>query len=482
MPPFDGGGALAGKRVIVSPGHGYYFHTQYGWTTQRGQVNGLIEDIHTNEVAIDYLIPMLERAGARVFSARERSRQVEEAIVDDGPRSPGFSSQGTWQAGAYPGYEGGGYTYASGASSATATWDFRPRRSGSYPVWVWFREGANRNARARYVVGHSGGSTTVYLDQRSDGQRWVHLGDFPVTSPDRLSLALHHDTGAAGVTVADAVRFGAGMGSTERNGRASGQPRWKECSRYWLPYLGAPGAVYDLAGYTDRDDDVTARGRFAVWQGGDAFISIHTNGGGGTGTSSFIHDSHPYAGSSDLQRAIQERLVGAIRAFYEPGWTDRGRQSANFGELRATTTMPAVLLEVAFHDRARPDAALLAREDFRHDAARAVYRGVLHQLAPRGRAQPLAPSRPSLRDLGSGRVQVDWRTTADPLDPSASPDEFLVALSTDGHAFDNGERVGSGTRAVVSGLTPGRPSAFRVVAANPGGESEPSEPATITPR
>ncbi|MHC5038881.1 MAG: IPT/TIG domain-containing protein, partial [Planctomycetota bacterium] len=78
-------GALSGNFVVLSPGHGTYYHTNLNaWTTQRPDCWGLIEDRHTCEIAVDFLIPMLERAGARVFSCRERSRQTFEGILDEG--------------------------------------------------------------------------------------------------------------------------------------------------------------------------------------------------------------------------------------------------------------------------------------------------------------------------------------------------------------------------------------------------------------
>ena len=67
--------ALAGRRIVVSPGHGYYWHSSLGWTTQRGVIDGLIEDVHTNEIMFDHVLPYLEGAGANVISCRARTRR-----------------------------------------------------------------------------------------------------------------------------------------------------------------------------------------------------------------------------------------------------------------------------------------------------------------------------------------------------------------------------------------------------------------------
>lgn len=482
LPPFDGLGALAGKRVIVSPGHGYYYHSTLGWITQRGPINGLTEDIHTNEIAMDFLIPLLERAGARVFSCRERSRQEEEAIVEDDPASASFQTRGTWNLSTMSGYDGGTYRYAQG-TAASATWSFKPQRSGSFPVWVWFREGTNRTSAARYTIEHSAGVNHVSLDQTKDGQRWLHLGDFPVTAGDSIKLTLTHG-GGIDVSIADAVRFGAGLGNAVRNGGTSQKPRWKEAARYWLPFVGAPASVYDLAGYPDRDDDISARGNYADWQGGDAFLSLHTNAGGapnqGTGTETYIHDTSPSAGSAALRTNVHTEVMRAIRQLHDPQWADRGQRSANFGELRAVGSMPAILIELAFHDTAQPDAAFLARSDFRFNAARAMVRGILKTLNAQGRMAPLATDPPKARSLGGGRVELTWQAQGDPLDPQASASDYLVSTSANGQAFDAGLPTGSVPTATISGLAGGKTYSFRVIARNAGGESLPSEAVSIS--
>ena len=66
-PPRDGGsrfirpetapkGTLSGKRVAISPGHGWYW-TGSGWTTQRGDTGGLIEDFLTADICLHWLVP-----------------------------------------------------------------------------------------------------------------------------------------------------------------------------------------------------------------------------------------------------------------------------------------------------------------------------------------------------------------------------------------------------------------------------------------
>ena len=78
--------------------------------------------------------------------------------------------------------------------------------------------------------------------------------------------------------IADAVRFGGGIG-------ASGQPRWREGAKAYLNYKGFPSTL----------GGVTIRPAYAEWLAGNpatfrsdfAFVSLHTNAGGGRGTINF---------------------------------------------------------------------------------------------------------------------------------------------------------------------------------------------------
>ena len=55
-------------------------------------------------------------------------------------------------------------------------------------------------------------------------------------------------------------------------------------------------------------------------------------------------------------------MISDLRAAWDPGWVNRGQKSSNLGELRELSTMPGVLLEIAFHDSAS-DADALRVED-----------------------------------------------------------------------------------------------------------------------
>ena len=50
---------------------------------QRPAMFGTTEDLFTQTIVVPYLIPMLEKAGANVFTPRERDWQTNEIIIDN---------------------------------------------------------------------------------------------------------------------------------------------------------------------------------------------------------------------------------------------------------------------------------------------------------------------------------------------------------------------------------------------------------------
>jgi len=273
------------------------------------------------------------------------------------------------------------------------------------------------------------------------------------------------------------------MGSIDYGGGTSGRPRYEEACLTWAPYQGAPPDVYP--------NDVVCRPLYSEWEkepGEDAvYISWHSNAYAGDcnstprGTTTYIHDTDPTPGSAALQSFVHNELIADIRALWDPNWTDRGMRSANFGELRELSTMPGVLIELAFHDN--PDDALALKEPaFRRLSARAVYQGIVKYFADRDgipvRLLPEPPCYVTARNDGPGRVTLSWHAPVSG-DPWGDPAErYKVYVGTEGHGFDNG-RVFTPTQATIEGLLPNTLYFFRVTALNEGGESFPCLTAAV---
>lgn len=465
-------GSLAGRRIAISPGHGYYWHSSLGWTTQRGEIDGLIEDIHTAEICNRYLIPLLENLGAEIVHCREPGEVPFDAVVDNDQGTPAYVETGAWSTSQSSGYQGSTYRFAGSnaiAETATATWHLPVLVSGMYPVFAWFRASSNRTPAAHYRVTHSGGTTEVVVDQTVDDRTWAHLGTFWFDAQQGATVTLSNLSPNPGVVIADAVRLGGGTGSIARGGTTSQQPRWRECARYWTQFSGAPSSVYNpSATGQDNSDDVTARPRFAEWRTADAYLSVHTNAGGGSGTSTFIYSGGATAGSTTLSQRVHTQVLTDLRNEWNAGWVDRGQQMANFGELRLLSTMPGALIELAFHDTPGSlDHTSLHDPEFRYLVARALARGILRYFQPSAPFPPEPP--PALRivqDQNRGLL-VAW-------DAAPGATHYTIESSLDGKGFVEVADV-TGTSWSTGPLPHHSWRSFRVRAWNATGRSLPTE-------
>lgn len=490
--------ALSGKTVYLSAGHGWYWSQSYSWKTQRGNTLGLVEDFNNAEVINQYLIQYLRNAGAEVWTVREQDMNAQEIIVTHD--SPDYADEGDWITSVRSGYGGAQYRYAivSATVTCTATWAFTPAVNGRYAIYVWYAHGRNRAPDARYLVQHAGGITEVRLNQTVHGYTWRYLGTFPFRGGSSARVLLTNQSLTPGrVVIADAIRIGGGMGSLcgDTPGgcyATSGRPRWEEAARYWAKYQGAPPSVYDPVQVPCRDgtvnddscDDVTARPLYAEWEKPDnedaVYISWHTNGYNGTtrGTESYIYDGAFTPGSDALQAWVHTTLINDIRAGWDPNWIDRGRKRRDLGEVRMLSTMPGVLLEIAFHDHPE-DVKALQDPRFEQLAARAVYKGIVRYFANRDRVEPVILPEPpqglTARNIGPGTVRLDWLPS--PTDEIGLRGDaatfYRVYTSTDGFGWSN-EIAVTGTTYTLSNLPPGQLIFARVTGVNAGGESFPS--------
>jgi N-acetylmuramoyl-L-alanine amidase len=480
-------GALSGKTVFLSPGHGFYYHSTLGWITQRGNSNGVVEDFLTAELTNQYLAAYLENAGADVWTCRDRCFSTVEVIVDNG--DAGYSESGTWLDTSSGGYGGDG-RYAAGTAAEDALAVFTPAipTSGLYPLYVYFNAGSNRSDSVLVTVKHAGGRADVRVNQQRDGYTWRYVGTFwwsAGSSQQVLVSNLSETRNLGRVVIADAVRIGGGMGSEPPNGGGptSGRRRADECSVYWARYQGAPASVYNPSADGDASDDVTCRPRYAEFEsepGEDSvYVSVHSNAGGGTGTETYMYLDGSPAGSPALRDEVHAQVVSTLRALWDPAWTDRGTKTADFGELRLLDSMPGILVEIAFHDNPA-DAADELDPRFRRIVARGIYQGIArHFGGPVVVLLPEPPEKLAARVSGTSAL-LSWEDP--PSGPAAGGAgdaiSYRVYSSPNGFNFDGGT-VFNNTSAVISGLPRGVVRFFRVTAVNPGGESFPSPVAAV---
>lgn len=130
-----------------------------------------------------------------------------ELIVDN--TDAGFSASANWWTStSTPGYLGANYhVRATAAVTDPAAWSVTLSQTRPYKVYVNYTSGSNRAAAAPYVVYHSGGSTTVYVNQQANGGTWVYLGQFTMNSGTATRVGLSCWTTAGYYVVADAIKL-----------------------------------------------------------------------------------------------------------------------------------------------------------------------------------------------------------------------------------------------------------------------------------
>ena len=467
-------GALKEKTVWLSAGHGWlYKHNR--WKTQRKNNHGLVEDFGTIEAVNHYLLKYLEKAGANVWTVRERDMNTNEIIVDD--ESSGFSTRGYWAKSGSKGYHKNyRYVYSKGKATAAATFTPTIPKSGWYWVSTYFRNGNNRSKDTRYIVRHAGGESIVTVNQETHGLTWVYLGQFYFEKGDQGSVTItNQSTDLNQAIIADAIRFGGGKSSIpDAVGGLSNEPRFEEGALYYTKYQGYPHGVSDVA----------VRPRYAEWElakgtwkerNNACYVSWHTNAGHGkgTGTETFIYNGKYTKGSPSLRKYIHQEVVNDIRKEWDPNWVDRGQKSANFGELRNLTTMPGALVEIGFHDH-KGDRKALKEPKFRQLTARAVYQGIVRYFAAKDGRKPVflpePPTHVSASNVGNSSVVLKWKQPAFGGAGGDKATGYKVYISTHGKAFSEGIEV-FGTSYTLLNLKPGQTYYFKVTATNAGGES-----------
>jgi RHS repeat-associated protein len=132
---------------------------------------------------------------------------AEDLVVMDNADSTGVTVTGSWTAStSVSGYYGSNYIY-SGASS-TNNVQFNPTipTAGKYLVYLRWTSHSNRATNVPIDVYHADGTTSLTVDQTSNGGQWNLLGtyDFDVGTAGYVKVRA---AGADGYVVADAVRF-----------------------------------------------------------------------------------------------------------------------------------------------------------------------------------------------------------------------------------------------------------------------------------
>lgn len=530
--PYEITRGLKGTHLAVWQSHGMFYKIDRNeWRWQRPRLFGTTEDLFTQSFVVPYLIPMLENAGAIVFTPRERNWQRQEVIVDNNTCPAGSQylevnyKKCCWTNAPAPGfaqrysvYPDNHNPFADGTArmittqtkpeKAFAEWIPDIPEKGKYAVYVSYQTLPESVSDAKYLVFHNGGVTEFRVNQQMGGGTWVYLGTFEFDKGcnDYGMVVLSNESKEQGVVSADAVRFGGGMGNIERGGSVSGMPRYLEGARYWAQWAGMPYPVYSKSnGTNDYNDDINTRSLMTNYlSGGSVFnpaekglkvpfemtLGFHSDAGFKTddqlvGTlgiyTTGFNEGRLNCGisryaSRDLADMVLTGLKRDIDARFGVNWQRRSMWNRNYSETRLPA-VPSMILELLSHQNFN-DLKLGHEPAFKFTVARSVYKSVLKYLADMHgtnyTVQPLPVTHFAISE-GKKKNTFDlrWTPTEDVLEPTAEAQGYIVYTRVGRGGFDNGTYTRKPELTVE--VEPGLVYSFRVTAVNRGGESFPSE-------
>jgi len=298
--------------------------------------------------------------------------------------------------------------------------------------------------------------------------------------------------------------------TTEFTWKLSGKPRFLEAARYYLQYTGMPDTiVYSPTTYkNDYNDDYQSRGLWVNYLIGNPYpedrkslnrglglpvdisFAFHTDAGitpddsiigtlaiysTGADNGRFPDGSSRMA-SRDLSDIVQSQVVDDLRSKYKSDWTRRGLWDRPYAEARRPY-VPGMLLELLSHQNLA-DMRYGLDPRFRFDVCRAVFKGILKYLCyTEGReyvVQPLPVSHFAITPVYGKRVKLSWEPVADPLEPTAKPDRYIIYKRTGENGFDNGTIVNETFKEIELDSYDTIYS-FKITSLNEGGESFDSE-------
>lgn len=483
---------LKNKNIALWSSHGYYYEKEMDrWEWQRAGILQTVEDRFTRSIVNPFLVPMLENAGATVLMPSERDPMPDEICMD--ADSPYFSR-------------------ISGKKGQEYCWRPNFPYSSEYNVYVRYRNvPSGKKKKTRYEIHHSAGKEYIDVDQSMGEDTWLYLGRYNFDKGENsqgLSIA---DPGTSDIM----VKFGGGTGE-------SGMPRFEEASRYYLKWAGFPESVYAPdEKKSDYRDDFMSRGLWVnelIRRGipVDMALGLHSDAGTTPDESTIgtlaiyssvskdlktkkdrktYPDGNPRFSSRELADIIQSQIVNDIRGTLNPEWSRRGLWDKRYFEAY-TPDVPTVLVELLSHQNY---ADMLYGHDpvFKFTVARAIYKGILRYLTfNSGKrdyiVQPLPVSGFSIQfhegKASSGKVRLAWTPVNDPLESTAVPDKYLIYVRTNAAAdqyddtqyglYPSGEfryLCSTDDTSIEIEQKPGIIYSYRIIAANEGGISFPSE-------
>ena len=530
--PYKISKGLDGHHLSLCQSHGRYYDAKKGgWVWMRPRLFCTTEDLFSQTFVIPYIIPMLENAGATVFTTRDHFWQNAEEIVDldqdeDMKYFEVAMNEDEWENSPLPGfrhaqeiYSGNDSPFGKGncrqiksvkpskraSEMALVQWIPDIPKSGKYPVYVSYQSFKNSAEDVVYEIHHAGGVSEVKVNQRMGGGMWVLLGEFEFLQGmnDNGKIVLSNICRRKGQTVsADAVRFGSGMGNIVRGGSVSGLPRWAEGAKYSAQWSGMPDSCFASIEGDEYRSDIYSRPKSTNEVGGgsvyipnrdgrkvpiEVCMAFHTDAGfsksdGLIGPLSICTtDYNDGVLASGMDRYTSRDLAsllyeGVDRDMQKYHFSVRGLWNRDYGESRAPD-VPGIIFEMLSHQNFA-DMRLGYDPQFKFDFCRSIYKSVLRYVCSMHNkpyvVEPLPVTNFAVQlNEGRNEATLSWTPVNDPLEPSATATSYVVYTRKGRYGFDNGQVVRGSSLTVP--LTPDIVYSFKVCALNDGGQSFPSE-------
>ena len=537
--PYTAIKGLEGNHIALWQSHGrYYRQEKDDWYWQRPRLFCTTEDLFSQTFVVPFIIPMLQNAGAVVFTPRERDYQTHEVIVDnDQPHKNGnylesfkrIQKKLKWQKA-----EGHGFaqyktvyescdspftdgtaryvpTVSSPKDEGIAQWIPNIPEEGKYAVYVTYPTCKDAVDDATYTVHHKGGTTQFKVNQQMGGGTWVYLGTFEFDEGEHNygMVSLSNLSRHKGVISADAVRFGGGMGNIVPEGhngsvRPSGLPRWAEAAKYSVQWYGFPYRIHtEPFGDNDYNNDINARSAAINYLSGgsvtnptredglkvplDISVAFHTDAGvktddafvGSLGV--YMTDFNEGKTGAGMDRYVSRDLISMFLTNFTTdlkkyNWQVRQLWNRNYGEARAPMP-PACILEMLSHQNFA-DMRMAYDPHFKFDLSRSVYKTIVKYIATLYKRdyviQPLPVENFSIT---LNEAQHTATLSWSPVDDPLEPTakaKEYIIYTQRGHHSFDNGIIVKGTSHTIE-LNPNIGYSFKITALNEGGESFPSE-------
>ncbi len=502
-------GALDGKIVFTSAGHGLEWNTNINdfYLGREEFASTEVNEALGNQDQLHFFAEHLLRAGATVVPLRPVGDQPNEVVLDNDLVEVTYS--GAWSnSSAAIHYDedygavadGVSYRFANVSATETATATYTPDipEEGFYPVYTWVLDGGNRTDQLYRINDSAGGVTEVRVDHRKVGKGWVYLGTYHFDEGTSGNVQISNQSTAGGsVVIADAIRFGNGMGDLPDGagglgtGVITGAPREDEASIFWIYRSVGQGVSAPLvigSGNVSAPENMAEHMNNNANAFGDSvYIGFHSNAGGGRGAVGLFTSSaaqrtpNQEALATYTGRQINQDMQ-ALNGQFEHNWSTRTTHTfngVNFGEINAGpgAEMDMTIIEVAFHD-SNLDADLLNDPKVREQLGRSTYEAVIEYFANHAgladsTSQPSAPTEISATTASNGDITVSWEPGPTGVQ-GGTPTAYRVYASRDGYGYAGYVEVagaGAGSYTFDSADLDDDPYYFKVVAVNSGGES-----------